>query len=77
MKRYDVRARPELSGARRRPIESFDFSGTAQAATGRPPARNGDGLLEEIQREVLEHPARTLLLVAGVGYLIGRAIRRD
>jgi hypothetical protein len=77
MERHHVRGRPELSGASRRPYESYDFIGTAQAASERVVARNGDGLLEDIQRHVLQHPARTLLLVAGVGYLIGRALRDD
>ena len=77
MERQHVRGRPELSGASRRPIESYDFIGTAQAASERAVSDNGDGLLEGIQRHVLAHPARTLLLAAGVGYLIGRAFRRD
>lgn len=77
MERHHVRGRPALSGGSRRPIESFDFSGTAQAATERAPGRNGDGLIVEMQRQVFEHPVRTLFLVAGVGYLLGRAFRRD
>lgn len=36
-----------------------------------------DGLKEGIERQVKEHPARTLLIAAGLGYLIGRAFRGD
>lgn len=36
-----------------------------------------DGLKQGIERQVKEHPARTLLIAAGVGYLLGRAFRRD
>ena len=36
-----------------------------------------DGLKHGIERQVKEHPARTLLIAAGVGYLLGRAFRRD
>lgn len=35
-----------------------------------------DGLKQEIERQVKEHPARTLLIAAGIGYLLGRALRR-
>lgn len=36
-----------------------------------------DGLKQGIERQVKEHPARTLLIAAGVGYLLGRAFRRN
>ena len=36
-----------------------------------------DGLKQGIERQVKEHPARTLLIAAGVGYLLGRAFRKD
>jgi hypothetical protein len=35
-----------------------------------------DGLKQGIERQVKEHPARTLLIAAGVGYLLGRAFRK-
>lgn len=37
--------------------------------------REGD-LQESIERQVKEHPARSLLIAAGVGYLLGKALRR-
>ena len=36
-----------------------------------------DGLKQGIERQVKEHPARTLLSAAGVGYLLGRAFRKN
>jgi hypothetical protein len=36
-----------------------------------------DNLKAGIERQVKEHPGRTLLLAAGLGYLIGRAFRGD
>jgi hypothetical protein len=35
------------------------------------------GLKQGIERQVKEHPARTLLIAAGIGYLLGRAFRKD
>ena len=37
--------------------------------------RNGD-LKADIETQVREHPGRTLLIALGVGYLLGKAIRR-
>lgn len=34
-----------------------------------------DGLKSGLERQVKEHPGRTLLIAAGLGYLIGRAFR--
>jgi len=34
-----------------------------------------DGLKLGLERQVKEHPGRTLLIAAGLGYLIGRAFR--
>lgn len=36
-----------------------------------------DGLRQGIERQVKEHPARTLMIAAGIGYLLGRAFRKD
>ena len=36
-----------------------------------------DGLRDGIERQVKEHPGRTLLIAAGLGYLIGRAFRNN
>ena len=36
-----------------------------------------DGLKTGLERQVKEHPGRTLLIAAGVGYLLGKAFRRD
>jgi hypothetical protein len=36
-----------------------------------------DGIKTGIERQVKEHPGRTLLIAAGLGYLIGRAFRGD
>lgn len=36
-----------------------------------------DGLKQGIERQVKEHPGRTLLIAAGIGYLLGRAFRRN
>jgi ElaB/YqjD/DUF883 family membrane-anchored ribosome-binding protein len=36
-----------------------------------------DGIKSGIERQVRDHPGRTLLIAAGLGYLIGRAFRRD
>lgn len=36
-----------------------------------------DGIKTGIERQVKEHPGRTLLIAAGLGYLIGRAFRRE
>jgi ElaB/YqjD/DUF883 family membrane-anchored ribosome-binding protein len=35
-----------------------------------------DGLKSGIERQVKEHPGRTLLIAVGIGYLIGKAIRK-
>jgi ElaB/YqjD/DUF883 family membrane-anchored ribosome-binding protein len=35
-----------------------------------------DGLKAGIERQVREHPARSLAVAAGVGYLLGRAFRK-
>src|SRR5262245_19198185 len=34
-----------------------------------------DGIKASVEQQVKEHPARTLLIAAGLGYLIGRAFR--
>src|SRR6185503_876824 len=34
-----------------------------------------DGLKSSIETQVKEHPGRTLLIAAGLGYLLGRAFR--
>jgi ElaB/YqjD/DUF883 family membrane-anchored ribosome-binding protein len=36
-----------------------------------------DGMKTGIERQVKDHPGRTLLIAAGLGYLIGRAFRGD
>ena len=36
-----------------------------------------DGLKTGLERQVKEHPGRTLLIAAGLGYLLGKAFRRD
>ena len=36
-----------------------------------------DGLKTGIERQVKDHPGRTLLIAAGLGYLIGRAFRSE
>ena len=36
-----------------------------------------DSMKTGIERQVREHPARTLLIAAGLGYLIGRAFRNN
>jgi ElaB/YqjD/DUF883 family membrane-anchored ribosome-binding protein len=36
-----------------------------------------EGMKSGIERQVKEHPARTLLIAAGLGYLIGKAFRAD
>jgi hypothetical protein len=36
-----------------------------------------DGLRQGIERQVKEHPARTLIIAAGIGYLLGRAFRTN
>ena len=38
--------------------------------------RNGD-LKADVERQVRENPGRTLLIALGVGYLLGKAFRRD
>ena len=35
-----------------------------------------DGLKSGIEHQVKEHPGRTLLIAAGVGYLLGKALRK-
>jgi ElaB/YqjD/DUF883 family membrane-anchored ribosome-binding protein len=35
-----------------------------------------DNLRVGVERQVREHPARTLLIAVGIGYLLGKAIRR-
>ena len=37
--------------------------------------RNGD-LQADVERQVKEHPGRTLLIAVGLGYLLGKALRR-
>jgi hypothetical protein len=34
-----------------------------------------DGLRMGIEQQVKEHPGRTLLIAAGLGYLLGKALR--
>ena len=36
-----------------------------------------DSLKVGLERQVKEHPGRTLLIAAGLGYLLGKAFRRD
>lgn len=36
-----------------------------------------DSLKNGLERQVKEHPGRTLLIAAGLGYLLGKAFRRD
>lgn len=36
-----------------------------------------DSLKTGLERQVKEHPGRTLLIAAGIGYLLGKAFRRD
>ena len=36
-----------------------------------------DGLKQGIERQVKDHPARTLIIAAGIGYLLGRAFRTN
>jgi ElaB/YqjD/DUF883 family membrane-anchored ribosome-binding protein len=36
-----------------------------------------DGLKAGIERQVKEHPARSLAIAVGVGYLLGKAFRRE
>jgi len=38
--------------------------------------RNGD-LKADIEKQVRENPGRTLLIALGVGYLLGKAVRKD
>lgn len=35
-----------------------------------------DSLKASVERQVKEHPGRTLLIAAGVGYLLGKALRK-
>jgi hypothetical protein len=35
-----------------------------------------DGLRTSIETQVKEHPGRTLLIAAGIGYLLGKALRK-
>jgi len=35
-----------------------------------------DSLKSGVERQVKEHPGRTLLLAVGLGYLIGKAVRK-
>jgi ElaB/YqjD/DUF883 family membrane-anchored ribosome-binding protein len=35
-----------------------------------------DGLKASVERQVKEHPGRTLLIAAGLGYLIGKAFKK-
>jgi hypothetical protein len=37
--------------------------------------REGD-LQASVEKQVREHPARTLLVAAGLGYLIGKALKK-
>jgi ElaB/YqjD/DUF883 family membrane-anchored ribosome-binding protein len=38
--------------------------------------RNGD-LKADIEKQVRENPGRTLLIALGIGYLLGKAVRKD
>jgi hypothetical protein len=35
-----------------------------------------DGLKSGVERQVKEHPGRTLLIAVGMGYLLGKALRK-
>jgi hypothetical protein len=35
-----------------------------------------DGLRASVEQQVKEHPGRTLLIAAGLGYLLGKALRK-
>ena len=35
-----------------------------------------DGMREGVERQVKEHPGRSLLIAVGLGYLLGKAFRK-
>jgi hypothetical protein len=35
-----------------------------------------DGLKASVEQQVKEHPGRTLLIAVGLGYLLGKALRK-
>lgn len=64
------------SDAGRAPVTER-VAGGMDAAAGWLREADIDGLKQGIERQVKEHPARTLMIAAGIGYLLGRALRRD
>lgn len=58
------------------PVEGFDFSGTASVPAPPDGMDDLDRFARSLHRQLRQHPIRTLLVAAGLGYLIGRAFRR-
>lgn len=65
------------------PADSRTAQVTDRVATGMDAAADWlrdadlDSLKVGLERQVKEHPGRTLLIAAGLGYLLGKAFRRD
>jgi ElaB/YqjD/DUF883 family membrane-anchored ribosome-binding protein len=71
------------TGAVAVPTDNRTAQVTNRVATGMDAAADWlrdadlDGLKTGLERQVKEHPGRTLLIAAGLGYLLGKAFRRD
>jgi ElaB/YqjD/DUF883 family membrane-anchored ribosome-binding protein len=71
------------SGSVAVPADSRTAQMTDRVATGMDAAADWlhdadlESLKTGLERQVKEHPGRTLLIAAGVGYLLGKAFRRD
>ena len=71
------------SGSVAVPAESRTTQAASRVAGGMDAAADWlrdadlDSLKTGLERQVKEHPGRTLLIAAGLGYLLGKAFRRD
>ena len=55
---------------------SGGFAGGLQATADWVRDANLDDMRSSVERQVKEHPGRTLLIAVGLGYLLGKALRK-
>jgi hypothetical protein len=65
-----------IASERRLAQRSNQLAGGMQGAADWLRDADIDGLKSGIERQVKEHPGRTLALAVGLGYLLGKALRK-
>jgi len=65
----------EASSSRLAPVAT-KVAGGMEATAGWLRETDLDSLKTGVERQVKEHPGRTLLIAVGLGYLIGKAVRK-